>query len=376
MKSLNTPFLGANDDEATFNGWLVAAGSRVEAGMLVATVETTKAVLDVEAEYDGILHPLVERGARVVPGQPLAILAGEPIDDLQAALAALSAEADANIPFEVRVTKKAEILMRRHGIVLEQLGADTSVVDEAAVSQFVEQRAVNERRLGIGHLQRVGVIGGVGGGGAMIVIDSLLRSYSQQPVCVFERDKVWHGRTVLGVPVIGSLEALSGMLEREELDAVVIAFNRDLGERASLFERLTGEGVPFCNVIDARADLRSLVTVGNGNVILANVYLGAGTRVGDNNFISANVFLEHGNQLGNANAFGPGVFTSGNVTIGDRVRFATGIFVEPGITIGDGAVIASGSVLTVDVPASTTVKAGRRAVARATASTQENRYES
>lgn len=367
MMSVTTPFLGANDDEATFNGWLVSAGVRVEAATVVATLETTKAVIDVEAGAAGILHPLVESGDRVIPQQILAVLADEPIDNMEAALAALSSEAEASDPAESQVTKKAEILMRRHGIALEQLGKELTVVDEAAVSQFIERRGALERRLGMGHLQRVGVIGGVGGGGAAIVIDSLLRSTTQQPVCVFDRDEAWHGRTVLGVSVVGTLDALPVMLERDELDAVVIAFNRDLNERAALFERLMAEGVPFCNVIDVKAELRSLVTVGSGNVILANAYLGTCTTIGDNNFISANVCLEHGNRLGNTNAFGPGVFTSGNVTIGDRVRFATGIFVEPGVSIGNEAVIASGSVLTVDVGAGVTIKGGRRVGATAPA---------
>jgi maltose O-acetyltransferase len=51
---------------------------------------------------------------------------------------------------------------------------------------------------------------------------------------------------------------------------------------------------------------------------------------------------------------------SGSVTVGSRVRFGTNIGVEPYLTIGDGAVIASGSVVTRNVPENATVCANLR----------------
>ena len=43
--------------------------------------------------------------------------------------------------------------------------------------------------------------------------------------------------------------------------------------------------------------------------------------------------------------------TSGRITIGDQVWLGAGVIVNPGVTIGDRAVIASGSVVTRDIPA-------------------------
>lgn len=363
MKTIDTPFLGANDTEATFLEWEVDSGARVVSGTVVASVETTKSVIDVTVDQGGYLYHLVGAGDCVTPGQALALVADDPVEDVEATLKALRAETGQN-DAQVRVTKKAEIVMRREGIeadaVRRQLGDDVATIDEAAVRDYIARARVNQRRYGMEDIQRVAIIGGAGGGGALIIIDSLMRSPDQRPVCIFDQNETLHGRAVMGVPVVGSLDLLGRMLEEGRIDAVVIAFNRDLRERAALFEKLSADGVPFCNVIDHAADIRSMVEIGTGNVILGHVYVGACSRIGDNNFISANVRLEHGNVLGDTNAFGPGVFTSGNVTIGNGVRFATGIFVEPEVTVNDGAVIASGSVLTVDVPAGSVVKGSRR----------------
>ena len=123
ITSVKTPFLGANDDEAILNGWLVTDGNEIEIGARIATVETTKTVIEIVAEIAGIFYALVEEGDQVRPGQLLAIIADAPLDDPEAALFALVDQQQTNSPAEKRVTKKAEILMARHGIELQELKA-------------------------------------------------------------------------------------------------------------------------------------------------------------------------------------------------------------------------------------------------------------
>jgi acetyltransferase-like isoleucine patch superfamily enzyme len=86
--------------------------------------------------------------------------------------------------------------------------------------------------------------------------------------------------------------------------------------------------------------------------------------VGDNNFLSAFVNVEHHNVLGSHCTFGPGVMTSSRVIIGDRCRFGTGVFIEPGVKIGPESIIASGSIITSEVPARSIVKARVETVIR------------
>jgi membrane protein DedA with SNARE-associated domain len=62
----------------------------------------------------------------------------------------------------------------------------------------------------------------------------------------------------------------------------VIAFSNDLQARARLFLELTGQGVPFTNVIDPSVKIHSNVAMGKGNVVIANCRFGACAIVGDN----------------------------------------------------------------------------------------------
>lgn len=89
---LRMPEIAAATTSATLAGWPVAVNTRFSASDVIATVETDKAVVDVEAESDGvILRTLVPEGTEVEVGTAIAVLArpDEQVDDIDAALAAL-----------------------------------------------------------------------------------------------------------------------------------------------------------------------------------------------------------------------------------------------------------------------------------------------
>src|SRR3982751_4411300 len=89
---LRMPEIAAATTSATLAGWPVAVNTRFSAADVIATVETDKAVVDVEAESDGvILRTLVPEGTEVEVGTAIAVLArpDETVDDVDAALAAL-----------------------------------------------------------------------------------------------------------------------------------------------------------------------------------------------------------------------------------------------------------------------------------------------
>lgn len=341
------PFFGTNDTEAVLVGWSAQAGARLEVGTMLCELETTKATVEVHAHSSGFFFPIIKPGETVKTNQLIGVVADSNNFDVASYLADMVSVRPAGI----KITKKAELLIHKNGLAQAEIEAfsDKGDITEDLVRAFMRNQVDRFSRVGIGKGCKVAIIGGVAGGGALIVADAVSRNPAMQAVAIYDKDTSFHGKYILGTPVVGSVEAVRSDLNAGRIDAAVIAFNRDLSERDRLFKELRASGVPFVNVIDPSADIRSDVEIGQGNVILGRVYLGACSRIADNNFISANVSIEHGNILGSSCGFGPGVFTSGNVTIGDRVRFGTGIFVEPGLTVGDDAVIGSGQTLVTSV---------------------------
>ncbi len=366
MKRLiRVPFLGVNDKECVLIKWEVEVGAKVTKGTTICSVETTKSVIEIEADAEGLVYPLAKEGDGLQTGDPLGLISDSTVEDVERAFKGLEETRKKSAPEVSGITKKAEVLLTKHGVSIEEVQASTGSgkITESVVREYLDTTKSSARE-GFAGRRHVGIIGGATGGGALIVIDAILQNSGDQPVCIFDADPGAHGKSILDVPIVGPVDELDEWLERSDVDVVVIAFNRDLRARRELFEALIGRGVPFTNVIDKTVNRRTKVEIGTGNVILGSTYLGACTSVGDNNFISSNVCLEHGNVLGSHCAFGPGVVTSGNVRIGDGVRFGTGIFIEPLISIGDGSVIASGSVITKDVHADTVVKHRENVVLR------------
>lgn len=93
---LRMPEVAAGATEAILSAWNVPVGQAFSAGDLLVTIETDKAVVDVEAEADGVLlRLLADAGATVEVGSPIAVTGapGETADD--AAIAALGIGSDA-----------------------------------------------------------------------------------------------------------------------------------------------------------------------------------------------------------------------------------------------------------------------------------------
>ena len=77
------PKLGFDMVEGTLVRWVIAEGEKVAKGTVLAEIETDKATVEVESNYDGIVHNhLVSQGSVVPVGQPIAVIAapGEQVD--------------------------------------------------------------------------------------------------------------------------------------------------------------------------------------------------------------------------------------------------------------------------------------------------------
>lgn len=89
---LRMPGISADAEEVVFLEWCSAVGSTVAAGAAIATVETEKANVDIEAEEEAVLwRTLIEPGDAVAVGAPIAVLAGvgEDVSDEGSVLDAL-----------------------------------------------------------------------------------------------------------------------------------------------------------------------------------------------------------------------------------------------------------------------------------------------
>lgn len=376
---LRMPGVNANEDSAILVRWMVDEGAAVKKGQFVCEIETTKSTVEVEADADGFLVPLAAPGASQQVGAPIAVIKADLAADHSALLAADGTPAKGEA--DKRWTKKAAIVARRLGIDIDALAkqkpgttlteadvlaAQSGETNEApAVSALAAPAAsvapavpVSPRAyLGIGqHFERVLLIGGASGAGA-IAVEAILRTSHQRPAGIIDTNPKTHGQIVHGVPVLGDRTAIPMLWNEGRFDGAIILFTDDIDDRAELFNGLVAEGVRMTNVIDPSVSIRSDVKMGVGNTIMSNGFIAAGAEIGNNNFFASHNVIEHHSTVGDHNAFGPRCTACGRVTIGSFIRFGMHVGIEPYLSIGDRCIIASGTTLTSSVPANTIVKA-------------------
>lgn len=379
---ITAPSVSANEDTLTLSRWYRADGEFITKGEIVCGVETTKATVDIEAEVDGYLSRIATEGALVAVGSPIAALTEKPGEDVRSAI-----EADGTGTGNRRWTRKAAIVAKRLGVDIARLadgnagrtvteqdvlaaheGGKPATAPAAAIPRTPPTRGAAGNRapsrvedlyadaFPANQPERILLLGGGAGAGAMAV-DVLSRTHAQRAVAILDGNAATHGKTVGGVPVLGDLSLIDELLGENAFDAAVILFTQDVDERGAVFDALRAKGVRFANLIDPSVQIRGGTTLGEGNLVMANVFFSTAVTIGDNCFFASHCVIEHHSRIGSHCAFGPRTAMSGAVTVGDHVKTGMSVSIEPYVTIGSDCLIASGCVITCDVPAHSLVKA-------------------
>ena len=73
-----TPIIGSEDGQAVLSTWSIKVGDQITVGQIIATIETNKAVLDLESTKKGeVKELLVSAGSEIEDLQPLVTVAVE-----------------------------------------------------------------------------------------------------------------------------------------------------------------------------------------------------------------------------------------------------------------------------------------------------------
>ena len=361
---IRAPMVNLNSEVMRLVVWTRTAGTRVGKGEIIGLLETSKSTFDLQVEDEGFLYFRVDAGAEIRVGETLAALTeheDQPIDWPKASPADDKIEAGDG---HRRWTKKAELLALRGNIDIEAVtrGEGDGPVTESEIRALMDIRArstadardVVDDIYPTGRQERILVAGA--GDGASLVLDIIARTPHQRGVAMLDDDPRWHGRARMGVSVVGRLADIERLWKDGSFDAVVCSVSTIIPFRVKVREMCATLGIPMASVIDPTVSVCTNVQIGAGNVILGFARLGPTAVIGRNNFIGAYTNIEHHAVVGDDNTFGPGVMLSGFASIGHRIRFGTGIFIEPKVQIGDDAIVASGAILTMNVPPGSLVR--------------------
>ena len=165
-------------------------------------------------------------------------------------------------------------------------------------------------------------------------------------------NSAFHGTHILGLPVLGPLEAASRF--PDALFVCGIGSPGNFRRRDSIIARARLAPDRFATVVHPGAQVSDSAALGRGVVVLANCSVGAGATLGDHVLLLPNCVIGHDSEIGPRTLLAGAVVVSGRVTVGSDCYLGAGAALREGVTIGSGSLLGLGSALVSDMPPGST----------------------
>jgi acetyltransferase EpsM len=191
------------------------------------------------------------------------------------------------------------------------------------------------------------VIIGAGGHGQVVADAAIAAGF--EVLGFLDDDRSLLGRELLGVNVLGPIEAAHDM---DTSCVVAIGDNRC---RKRVVDLLGLPAQRYAAVIHPRATVSPYAEILPGAMVLAGAIVGPQAVVGHHSIINHASSIDHHDIVGAFVHIAPGCHAGGNVHVGDGAFLGIGVSVVPGTTIGKWATVGAGSVVLYDVPEATVV---------------------
>jgi sugar O-acyltransferase (sialic acid O-acetyltransferase NeuD family) len=350
------PKENVSDDAYRFVHCAVEDGAQVEAGDLIASLETSKSIFDIHSPADGYLFLEQRPGDVVKVGSVLGWIAGDRTRPPKPHTSARAEGQDAEERAGPRISIAARALMDKHRLGPGDFSYLRSVTREDVIAHIRRAGSVESPRTdwAVSAAQdpaaRAIFIHG-GGGHAKMCIDILRAVGGWHIVGILDSQRA-PGSTVLGVSVLGvdSDDAFSRMAAcGVRFAACGIGLVERHHERHRLHERLKAAGFELPNLVHPHATVEPSAAMGEGNQIMAQAVLGSDARIGNGCIVNAGAIVSHDCRLGDHVHVAPGAILAGGVHVGADTLIGMGATIYLRARIGREVVIANGANVHGDV---------------------------
>jgi acetyltransferase-like isoleucine patch superfamily enzyme len=329
VNKVTVPNIDVNEDSATIVDIYIENGEKVQKEDIICSIETTKVVEDISANFPGYLFFPKKIGDRVKYNEVLFYIR----DTIEEKIDIKENNAKKDFTIINKLTNKAKKFIEDHEIDITKFADSLQNYNNIKVSDIEKIIHSKNNYNYDNYVKRILIIGA--GTSGEVVADILLDNPKYR-IVGFVDDSPLENFSFYNIPIIANnIRSIVEPEIRKMFDAVVISFGGDLNKKHDIFLELKESGISFINAIDKTAKIGRNVSLGFGNVIGANTYIGTSTAIGDNNWIASSVNIDHHNRVGSSNLFGPGFVSPGKVEIGSKNMFGANSSLSNKVIIGN-----------------------------------------
>lgn len=191
----------------------------------------------------------------------------------------------------------------------------------------------------------------VGTGGLAKEVVFLCSRQTKYKIKGFVDDKIRKSNFFMGFPILGNIKVLRTMPQDSNILIAVASpqIKYDLYKRISEYNS-------FCypSIVDKDALIGINVSIGEGNIIMANSSFTADIKIGNFNLINLTSSIGHDVKIGSFNSIFPNASISGSTTVGDFNSVGVGAKVLQNLVINNNVTIGAGAVVVKDTHSNST----------------------
>jgi sugar O-acyltransferase (sialic acid O-acetyltransferase NeuD family) len=171
-------------------------------------------------------------------------------------------------------------------------------------------------------------------------------------IVLLDDDPQKHGRLILGVQVVGSLNVLSRVSPRSAEVANLVA--RTAVKRWSVRKKLEAYGLPFATLIHPDVEV-SGVTFGRDVIVYQHADIGPEVSIREGSVVFMGAAVGHESRLDYGCIIAPHAAVNARVRLGDGVYVGSNAAILPEVQVGPWATIGACTVAMRNVPAGATL---------------------
>jgi len=204
-------------------------------------------------------------------------------------------------------------------------------------------------------MRRLLLLGGGGHCKACIDVIEAQRTHTIAGVLVATGDPTTE---VLGYPVLGHDDQLSGLLSISEAALVTVGQIKSANARVRLFSLLLKTGLALPVIQSPLSYVSGRASVGRGTILMHGAIVNVHAQIGENCIINSQALIEHDAQIGDHSHISTGARINGGAVVGERSFVGSAAVIKQGVRIGTNVVIGAGQTVLEDLPDGTWLKGG------------------